>query len=130
MRYLGFLVRPEKWAQFSGDSPVYVFTSRMLPVPAGVEIRFVDSSVARALPNIREAAGDGDIWVMGGGELVGQFLDADALDEIAVTIAPVTLAGGAPLLPRRLESDRLRLVESRAVGQFVRAVYEVRPPAS
>jgi hypothetical protein len=47
-----------------------------------------------------------------------------------VTIAPVTLEGGAPLLPRRLESDRLHLVDSYPVGQFVRAVYEVRPSAS
>src|SRR5690606_30356541 len=70
------LEHPEKWTEFFGSTPVYVFTSRMLPVPAGVEIRFVDGSVATALPGIREAAGDGDIWVMGGGELVGQFLDA------------------------------------------------------
>jgi dihydrofolate reductase len=67
---------------------------------------------------------------MGGGELGGQFLAAGALDEIAGTIAPVTLEGGAPLLPRRLESDRMRLVEARPVGQFVRAVYEVRPATS
>ncbi|HTN59542.1 MAG TPA: dihydrofolate reductase family protein [Protaetiibacter sp.] len=130
LRELDMLEHPEKWTEFFGSTPVYVFTSRMLPVPAGVEIRFVDGSVATALPGIREAAGDGDIWVMGGGDLVGQFLDAGALDEIAVTIAPVTLEGGAPLLPRRLESDRMRLVEARPVGQFVRAVYEVRPAAS
>jgi dihydrofolate reductase len=130
LRELDMLEQPEKWIEFFGSTPVYVFTTRMLPVPAGVEIRFVTGSVADTLPGIREAAGDGDIWVMGGGELVGQFLDADALDELAVTIAPVTLPQGAPLLPRRLESDRLRLVESYSVGQFVRAVYEVRPAAS
>ena len=63
--------------------------------------------------------------LVGGGDLAGQFLDVDALDEIAVSIAPVLLTGGAPLLPRRVESDRLRLVSARAAGQFARLVYEV-----
>ena len=121
------LEHPEKWAEFFGTKPAYVFTSRELPTPAGADVRFIDGSVAEALPALREAAGDGDIWVIGGGDLAGQFLDADALDEIALSIAPVALAGGAPQFPRRLESDRLHLVEARPVGQFVRAVYEVRP---
>ena len=120
------LEHPEKWAEFFGAKPAYVFTSRELPTPAGADVRFIDGSVAEALPALREAAGDGDIWVIGGGDLAGQFLDADALDEIALSIAPVALAGGAPQFPRRLESDRLHLVEARPVGQFVRAVYEVR----
>jgi dihydrofolate reductase len=122
------LAHPEKWTEFFGTTPVFVFTSRTLPVPPGADVRFVNSSVADALPAIREAAGDGDIWVLGGGDLAGQFLDAGALDELAVSIAPVTLGAGAPLFPRRLESDRLHLVEAYAVGQFVRAVYEVRTP--
>jgi dihydrofolate reductase len=121
------LAHPEKWQEFFRGTSVFVFTSRSLPTPEGADVRFVNASVTDALRAIREAADDGDIWVVGGGDLAGQFLDAGALDELAVTIAPVTLGGGAPLFPRRLESDRLHLVESRAVGQFVRAVYEVRP---
>lgn len=120
------LEHPEKWLEFFGTTPSYVFTSRELPVPEGADVRFVNSSVADALPALREAAGDGDIWVIGGGDLAGQFLDAGALDEIALSIAPVALTAGAPQFPRRLEADKLHLVEARPVGQFVRAVYEVR----
>lgn len=120
------LAHPEKWKEFHGDKPVFVFTSRELPAPEGADIRFRSGSVADVLPEIREAAGDGDIWVVGGGDLAGQFLDAGALDEIALSIAPVALTGGAPLFPRRLESDRLRLASARAFGQFARVVYEVR----
>lgn len=127
LRESDMLAQPEKWAEFFGSTPVFVFTSRILPIPEGADVRFVDSSVAEALPRLREVAGDGDIWVVGGGDLAGQFLDADALDELAVSIAPVTLGAGAPLFPRRLESDRLHLVETRQVGQFVRAVYHIRP---
>ena len=119
------LAHPEKWAEFHGDRPTFVFTTRELPVPEGADIRFVSGPVEAALPAIREAAGGGDIWVVGGGDLAGQFLDADALDEIALSVAPVALTGGAPLLPRRVESDRLRLESAEKVGQFARLVYSV-----
>lgn len=121
------LAHPEKWQEFHGERPTFVFTSRDLPAPAGADIRFVSGSVAEVLPDIRAAAGESDIWVIGGGDLAGQFLDAGALDEIAVSIAPVLLTGGAPLLPRRVTSDRLRLVSAKAVGQFARLVYAVTP---
>lgn len=121
------LAHPEKWADFHGDRPTFVFTTRALPTPEGADVRFVRGSVSEVLPAIREAAGDGDIWVVGGGDLAGQFLDAGALDRIALSIAPVALDGGAPLLPRRLESDRLRLVSAVAHGQFARLIYDVLP---
>ena len=63
----------------------------------------------------------------GGGELVGQFADVGLLDEVIVSIAPVTLGGGAPLLPRRIE---LRLDELGRNGDFACARFSVvRPPA-
>jgi dihydrofolate reductase len=130
LRESDILANPEKWREFHGEKPVFVFTTRDLPVPEGADVRLVSGPVADALPAIREAAGGGDIWVVGGGDLAGQFLDAGALDEIALSVAPVALTGGAPLFPRRIESDRLRLVSAKAVGQFARLVYEVRPAAA
>lgn len=121
------LAHPEKWRDLHGDRPTFVFTTRELPVPAGADVRLVSGPVADALPAIRDAAGDGDIWVVGGGDLAGQFFDAGLLDEIALSVAPVALTGGAPLFPRRVESDRLRLVAANAVGQFARLVYAVQP---
>jgi dihydrofolate reductase len=123
----GLLEHPEKWQEFHGDKPTFVFTTRDLPVPLGADVRFVSGPVTEALPAIRDAAGESDIWVVGGGDLAGQFLDAGALEEIAISVAPVLLSGGAPLLPRRLESDRLRLVSAHAAGQFARLVYAVTP---
>jgi len=120
------LANPGKWQEFHGEKPTFVFTTRELPVPAGADVRFVSGSVVGAIDAIRAAAGDGDVWVMGGGDLAGQFLDAGLLDVVAISVAPVALSGGAPLLPRRVEADRLRLVSAEAVGQFARLVYEVR----
>jgi dihydrofolate reductase len=124
------LAHPEKWTEFHGDRATFVFATRELPVPDGADIRFVSGSVAEALPAIRAAAGDGDIWVVGGGDLAGQFFDAGALDEIALSVAPVALTGGAPVFPRRVESDRLRLESAAAVGQFARLVYSVKPASA
>lgn len=121
------LAHPQKWQEFHGRRPTFVFTTRTLPVPVGADVRFVRGPVADALPALREAAGGGDIWVVGGGDLAGQFLDANALDGIALSVAPVALTGGAPLLPRRVGAERLRLESATVVGQFARLVYRVLP---
>ena len=121
------LERPERWTELFAAKPTFVFTTRSLPVPVGADVRFVRGPVGEALPAIRAAAGEGDIWVMGGGDLAGQFLDAGALDAIALSVAPVALTGGAPVLPRRVGSARLRLVEARPAGPFARLLYDVLP---
>jgi dihydrofolate reductase len=73
-----------------------------------------------------DAAGDRNVWIVGGGDLAGQFADAELLDEVIVSIAPVTLGAGAPLLLRRIE---LRLDELGQNGDLARARYSVvRPP--
>ena len=64
------------------------------------------------------AAGDRNVWIVGGGDLAGQFADAGLLDEVIVSIAPVTLGGGAPLLPRRIELASGRAPDER--GDFPR----------
>lgn len=119
------LREPHKWQGYYGERPTFVFTTRELPVPAGADVRFVSGPVADVLPDITGAAGEGDVWLVGGGELVGQFDDAGALDAVEVTLAPVTLGAGAPLLPRRIEASRLRLRRVTADGQFVTVCYDL-----
>jgi dihydrofolate reductase len=129
LREEDLVAHPENWPTYFGDRPQFVFTTRDLPVPAGADVRFVRGSVADALPAIREAAGDGDVWVVGGGDLAGQFLDAGALDEVQISVAPAALTGGAPVLPRTVGPDRLHLREVERFGQFAHLTYDVRPPA-
>jgi dihydrofolate reductase len=71
---------------------------------------------------MRRAAGERNVWIVGGGDLAGQFADAGLLDEVLVTIAPVTLGAGAPLLPRRIE---LAVEEVGRNGDFACARYSV-----
>jgi dihydrofolate reductase len=96
--------------------PTWVFTSRRLePVP-GADIRFVDAPVRDVHPAMREAAGGKNIWVVGGGDLAGQFHDAGLLDELIVQVGSVTLGRGKPLFPRRVLSPGLRLTDVRPMG--------------
>lgn len=117
---------PEKWQKFYGNRPTFIFTSRTLPAPDGEDIRFVSGPVAEHLDTIRGAAGEGDVWVIGGGDLAGQFLDADALDELQITITPVALSAGAPLFPRDIRSDRLELSSVEKFGQFAHLTFTVK----
>jgi riboflavin biosynthesis pyrimidine reductase len=70
------------------------------------------------------------VWLVGGGELVGAFADQGLLDEIILGVAPVTLGGGAPVLPRRLPSSRLRLSGVEQVGPFAYLTYAVATPTA
>ena len=74
------------------------------------------------------AAQGKDIWMAGGGELAARFADEGLLDELTLHIAPVTLGKGAPLLPRRILSSRLQLIDVRQNGQFIDARYRLSPP--
>ena len=122
------VAHPEKWPAYYGDRPTFVFTTRELPGVAGADIRFASGAVAEHWDEIRDAAAGRDVWVVGGGDLAGQFADAGHLDEIFVTFAPATVAAGKPLLPRDLGADRLRLVEARQRGPFAELRYAVSAP--
>ncbi|MCY1701819.1 dihydrofolate reductase family protein [Deinococcus sp. SL84] len=119
------LAQPQRWPTLYGDKPVFVFSSRDLPVPAGADVRLLRGSVAEHLPAIRQTAGDSNVWIQGGGDLAGQFLDAGALDEIALDVAPVALTAGMPLLPREVRWPQLKLLEARMNGDFARLRWRV-----
>jgi dihydrofolate reductase len=89
---------------------------------SGADVEFVRGDVAPVHEQMVAAAGDKNVWIVGGGDLVGQFADVGLLDEVFVSIAPVTLGAGAPLLPRRLE---LRLDDLGRNGDFVSARFSV-----
>jgi dihydrofolate reductase len=117
---------PDKWRAWYGDTPCWVFTHRELPSIPGANLTFVQGDVGPVHEEMVRAAGGTNIWLVGGGDLVGQFADAGLLDEILLSVAPVTLGRGAPLLPRRLTSSQLELVEVDRAGQFARLTYRVR----
>jgi dihydrofolate reductase len=102
---------------------MWVFTHRDLPPHDGV--RFVQGDVRPVHAAMAEAAAGKDVWMVGGGALAADFADAGLLDEVMVSIAPVTLGAGRPLLPRPFD---LRLTELDRNGAFVCARYDVVGP--
>ena len=118
------LDEPAKWQGYYGATPTWVFTHRSLPVVPGADIRFVQGDVAPVHAEMTKAAGDRNIWIVGGGELVGRFADQGLLDQLLLGVAPVTLGAGAPVLPRRL-IGRLTLVGVEQDKQFANLTYTV-----
>ncbi len=107
--------------------PTWVITHAQLSGIDGADIRFAQGAVAPIHAAITEAAGARNVWVVGGGDLAGQFADAGLLDQLVVSIAPVTLGAGRPLFPRRFELQLEGVAQNRA---FVCATYNVRRPAT
>lgn len=112
------------------DQPAWVFTSRRLPPVPNADIRFVRGDVRPVHKEMRAAANGRNLWLLGGGDLVGQFYDAHLLDEIIVQIGSVTLGRGKPLLPRRITFPSLKLISVQQVGHgFAELRYEVSCPS-
>jgi dihydrofolate reductase len=104
------------------DVPAWVFTHHELAPRTDADIRFTSAPVPDVHAEMAEVAGSKDIWIVGGGDLVGQFHDHGLLDEVIVTIAPVTIGAGKPLLARHVELELEELAQS---GAFASARYSV-----
>jgi dihydrofolate reductase len=106
--------------------PAWIFSSRTLTSIEGANTFFVQGDVRPVHAEMTKAAGSKNIWIVGGGDLAGQFLDAGLLDEIIVQVGSVTLQKGKPLFPRRVTNPPLRLISVRQVGTgFAELRYEV-----
>jgi dihydrofolate reductase len=107
--------------------PAWVFTSREIPAIEGADIRFATGNVDEVHLQMRSAAGTKNIWIVGGGDLAGQFYDAGLLDELIVQIGSVTLGKGKPLFPRRVLGPNLSLKSVNHMGPNMAELrYEVR----
>jgi dihydrofolate reductase len=119
-------VKDQTGAAWPYAQPTWVFTHRTLPRVAGANLTFVQGDVRPVHDAMRMAANGRNLWVVGGGDLAGQFFDAGLLDEILVQVGSVTLGQGKPLFPRRLTSPPLKLLSVRQVGTgFAELRYEV-----
>jgi dihydrofolate reductase len=94
--------------------PFFIVTHRTQDEPEGGGFTFV-SGVDEAVQRARDAAGDRDVHVMGGGDVIRQALEAGLVDELTVIIAPITLGGGKRLFDgfsRSLDLEHLGVRQS------------------
>ncbi|GAA2617820.1 dihydrofolate reductase family protein [Paractinoplanes durhamensis] len=122
------LDQPSNWHDLYGDRPCWVFTHRDLPPVPNANVFMVSGDVRRVHEAMMVAAKGGNVWLVGGGDLVGQFVDQGLLDEIILGIAPVLLGRGTPLLPRHLSARELVLTGNAQVGRFAYLTYAVGTP--
>lgn len=96
---------PAPWPK---GTRVYVFSTTLRQADhPGVVI--VSADAAAVVASLRAEAGDGDIWLFGGGELFRSMLEAGQVDRVEVTIVPILLGGGVPLSPPGAPLTRLNL---------------------
>ena len=125
---LGHLADESEWP-YRGK-PYWVLSSRELPAPEGegIDVRVVNANVADLLDQMLAAAGERNLWIVGGGNVASQFADEGLLDDVLLTVVPVVLGGGKPLFEKRLPGGPMRLVGTRTFDTgMVELRYEIRP---
>lgn len=118
--YEWLLENQEAWEY---TRPAWVFTHRELRVPDGADVRFSQGPPSQVIDDIAASADGNDVWVVGGGDLAGQFAEAGLLDEVWVQFAPVMLGSGRPLFTRAMQLDLIDVVRNR---DFACTRYRVR----
>jgi dihydrofolate reductase len=94
---------------------MYVF-SRSLPPGERQAMIFVDCSPAELVSRLRKHPGK-DIWLMGGGELARDFLQADLVDELYIGVVPVLIGDGLPLFPAGFPQREFELLENKTYSK-------------
>ena len=115
-------------ASFSANDVHYVFSRRPPPASASAGIQFVTQPIRIFAERLRKEAGK-NIWMMGGGEIIGAFLDADAIDEFIISVVPTFIGEGIPLIAPKHRQVPLRLLSSQEFPDGVVQIhYEVQRP--
>jgi dihydrofolate reductase len=98
-------------AKFDSRSRAYVFSRQAPPANAPKGVEFVSEPIGPFIDRLREQPGK-DIWLMGGGDIIASFLDERAIDEFVISVVPVFIGDGIPLIARRHRFTPLHLLST------------------
>ena len=117
-----------------GDMPwpagvrLYVF-SRTLRPEDHPRVTVVADDAAGVVATLRAEPGDGEIWLFGGGDLFGSLLAAGQVDRVEVTVVPVLLGRGVPLIAPGAPMTGLKLIDMHTYPSgMVTLSYSLQPP--
>ena len=99
-------------AKFEPPTRYVVFSRHGPPADAPLGVEFVNGAIGAFVSRLREQPGK-DIWLMGGGDLIASFLDEGGIDELVITVAPVFIGDGIPLMARRHRHVPLELLSAK-----------------
>ena len=115
----------DPWQGWWGDDPpfhkpVFVLThhEREPLILSDTTFTFVTDGIESAMAQAREAAGDKDVFIGGGADLINQYLAAGLVDELELHVAPILLGGGARLFDGvgpDLKLEPIRVIEAPGV---------------
>lgn len=122
--YLMKKIEPNAWPY---TQPVWVFTTRQLKSFPNASITFVQGDVRPVHEEMKKAAKNKNIWIVGGGELAGKFYDAKLLEELIVQIGSVMIKEGKPYFPRQISIPYLTLSSVEKLGPGMAELrYEIK----
>ena len=116
-------------ADWGFDVPAWVLSHGSPTVAPGHDVRFHSGDVAEIVDELTAAAGGRDVWIIGGGDVAAQFAAIGALHEVEVTIIPIVLGEGAPLLTARNHIELALLRSAAHADGTVSLRYEVVSPS-
>ena len=109
--------------------PTWVLSTReLVPIEGeGLDVRIIDADVGDLHAEMMKAAGERNLWVVGGGNVASQFADLSLLDDLIVHAVPRVLGAGKPLFDRPVPGEPLRLAAARPLDSgMVELRYEIR----
>lgn len=111
----------EKFGDLSGGFGLkvkhYVPTHRIPDAPPeGVE--FISEPIKKFARRLRARRGK-DIWIMGGGGIIAAFLDAGEIDEFHISVIPVFIGEGIPLIAPARRTAKLKLIRTKRFSDGV-----------
>jgi dihydrofolate reductase len=112
-------------------TPVFVVTHEKRDPwerPGGTTFHFVNEGIELALEQARDAAGDRDVRLAGGGETILEYVNAGLVDEFSIALSPVLFGSGIRLF-EGVDAGRVALepVRSEASSRVTHLTYAVHP---
>ncbi|ANK60274.1 dihydrofolate reductase family protein [Loigolactobacillus backii] len=106
------------------DKQNYVFSTTLHDTEDRATV--VAGNVTQFVRQLKNELGQ-DIWLVGGADLFSQLLKVHLIDKLVITIAPVLLGKGIPLLNTNLKDVPLALQKAQKIGQLVQLTYQIEP---
>jgi dihydrofolate reductase len=119
---------PSAASAWPAGARVYAFSRTLNPI-GHPSVTVVRDDAAETVAALRAEPGSGEIWLYGGAALFGTLLAAGQVDAVEVTVVPVLLGEGVPLVPAGIARTALSLTRSHVYPSGMVALHYAVPGA-
>ena len=111
---------PDKWP-YEG-MPCYVCTRQSFQYDTNVQ--FTSLPPGKQVLDLISKEHSGNIWLMGGGEIISCFMCENLIDKYYIYVMPTLLGKGIPLFPPEFPKTNLKLESCKNIGEIVELIYQ------